>query len=650
MKKLVIVFALITVGIIWLPLLARAQACDDSIPGYPDVIGEYLQIRGADASGSPNVLNTAAFLRVRTVLDGDRPKPANAVLVVQPGGSSYPTHWLPLASQLVHKASKKTCADGEPCRVEVWIMKRRGANLEDTIGIKEAREKYDPKVALDYYFGPSILTDPDPKLIRSTLPGRFPLNPPKELVGRSDAKWKPLLHQDLLFMSEWGFETYAGDIEAMINLIGKKYQPKNVFLGGHSQGTGFVSNYAGRLQKDGSRGHEKLAGLIFLDGGPTPGTNPGAPSLQDIDNYFNNFFFSPNNAYTGVNKLRAGQVNLYTDAGGVIGNLSGPAANAKMVCQSLYYALTSDAESIFQPLWGYTTTPYGGGMDFLSKIRLTYFAHAGFGFDVDPLSPPGIGVPLQNPIITMLGVGLGRLDFTPRPGTEAECDRSKATIPANICFPTANQLDPNKVYGWLEAGGAGQISTKVGKAKLWQNANAYLPCSTNVRPHIVDFPVSGRKTIDASYMSNRILYPAERYEMDMDFLGRYHKYQIHEQGVNLDIDKDEIAGIPAYAARRATPASPSSPFPGVTDYTEINQNGVFQTSEAKAITPFDPAINSKLYNHTDFCMADDSLAGSVTPGKPGASLVANTLLDWMLARSEGRAPVPIPVVLGVRER
>ena len=147
------------------------KSCFDGsrIPGYPDVIGEYLQIPGTDAPGTPHVLNTAAFLRVRTALDGDRPKPANAIVVAQPGFSSLPTHWLYLAAQLVNKASQRTC-DGAPCRVEVWVMDRRGSNLEDTVGLRQARVKYDPEVALDYYFGPSVLTDP--KLASST--GQLP--------------------------------------------------------------------------------------------------------------------------------------------------------------------------------------------------------------------------------------------------------------------------------------------------------------------------------------------------------------------------------------------------------------------------------------------------------------------------------------------
>jgi len=45
-------------------------------------------------------------------------------------------------------------------------------------------------------------------------------------------------------------------------------------------------------------------------------------------------------------------------------------------------------------------------------------------------------------------------------------------------------------------------------------------------------------------------------------------------------------------------------------------------------------------------MRDDTVAGQVTPGKPGASAVSNTLIDWVLAHSTGRAAVPTPRQLG----
>ena len=145
------------------------------------------------------------------------------------------------------------------------------------------------------------------------------------------------------------------------------------------------------------------------------------------------------------------------------------------------------------------------------------------------------------------------------------------------------------------------------------------------------------------------LYPSERYDGDMQFLGRFKTIKIAEQGVNLDIDKTAIAKIPAYVARQSTSTTFGNPFPQVMDFTEVNKTGTHQTEAAAALTPFDKNINSALYFHTDYVSVDDSLAGQVTPGKPGSSAVANTLIEWVLKRSVGRAKVPTPKSLGVME-
>ena len=102
-------------------------------------------------------------------------------------------------------------------------------------------------------------------------------------------------------------------------------------------------------------------------------------------------------------------------------------------------------------------------------------------------------------------------------------------------------------------------------------------------------------------------------------------------------------------AHQSPAAKADNPFPKVTDFTEINRTGTYQTDPARALTPLDPAINVALYHHTDFMSADDSLAGKVRPGEPGASAVADTLVEWVLKRSSGRAVTPTPKSLGVRE-
>src|ERR1700754_389421 len=176
-----------------LALAGAAQAADlskSTVPDYPDVVGEYLQVPGFAAAGTPKGLNTATFLRLRASADGEAPKPANAVIVALPGFGSTPPHWLFLASQLVHKAQAQTC-DGQPCRVEVWILQRRGANLADTQGLLAARAKKDPNVALTHYLGTPVTEAPPGPGARPRVVGPGP-----------DAKWKPLSPSDLAFEAD----------------------------------------------------------------------------------------------------------------------------------------------------------------------------------------------------------------------------------------------------------------------------------------------------------------------------------------------------------------------------------------------------------------------------------------------------------------
>ena len=71
--------AIIAAAVGALALAAPAAAADLSksvVPGYPDVVGEYLQVPGYRAPGTPAGLNTATFLRLRAAADGEAPRPA----------------------------------------------------------------------------------------------------------------------------------------------------------------------------------------------------------------------------------------------------------------------------------------------------------------------------------------------------------------------------------------------------------------------------------------------------------------------------------------------------------------------------------------------------------------------------------------------
>jgi hypothetical protein len=616
------------------------------IPEYPDVIGEYMHIPGARTAGTPKALDTAAFLRVRSAFDGEHPDDADAVIIAMPGFSSIPSHWLYIAAQLVHKGNQRHCdADKDNgdkdrdaderserdsshkhrCRVEVWIVDRRGSNLEDTLGLLQARLKRDPETALDYYFGRSILSlDP-------ARPGKFPATPPHLLPTQPDSLFRPLQQADVPFEAEWGFEAHAGDVDRMIALIKEKRGAKNIFLAGHSQGGGFIGTYAGSMRPDGHRGFEKIAGLIALDPAPVGGT-VDAPTAAQLQTYL-----------TSVATLRSGTVQVFTNGTGQLPNYNGPRAGTRTSISGIFLAFEGfDVENNIFPPRQVGTLPFSpAGDSFLLNLRATNLALAGLGIDTDPV-PNGF---LQNSVIIVLGEGLGRLNFAPVPGTEALCDRSRPGIPATACIPSPAQIDPNKVYDWIEGGGNGGVTNEVGKARLFGNSLLYAPSRTNVRPVTVDFAVSGKRTIYAGDMNAANWYPSNRYDNDMGFVSTFRKLSIHESGVNLDVDKT-LVNVPFYIARQNP--DPTNPFPLVTDFTNINRTGVTQSPVAAALTPINPAINISLYKHTDFVSADDSLAGQVTPGQPGANALSNTVIDWVLARTKGRAEVPSPGALGVR--
>jgi hypothetical protein len=247
-------------------------------------MAEYIQLSGGKAPGTPAALNTAGFLRVRPAADGARPGPANAVIVGLPGFSSTPPHWLYLASQMVSRASKESCG-GQACRVEVWVLQRRGANLAETQALTEARRKGDPALALNHYLG-------------------------------ADS------------------------------------------LGPTGQGGGFVSNSAARKRPDGRRGVEGLAGLIFLDGGPSARVQT-EPTPAELDAYF-----------ARVEALRSGKDRVYTDARGPLGAIAGPASAASQSVTGVYYALSDPTAEAILPLRvaGMAAAP---GADFLKSVRLT---------------------------------------------------------------------------------------------------------------------------------------------------------------------------------------------------------------------------------------------------------------------------------------
>jgi pimeloyl-ACP methyl ester carboxylesterase len=592
-----------------------SNASGKFVPGHPDVLGEYIQIGGTQTAGTPKAFDTGSFLRLRWRHDGIFPREADAVVIAQPGFASIPGHWLEIGAQLVEQAPDNQCVRKlrkftytAPCRIEVWIVDRRGNNVEDTAGLWWSRLVGVPEFAFDYYIGKEQL---DP------VTGKVPFATPDDLVALPTGKFEPFTQDDLRFMSEWGFEAMAGDVEALVKLLGAQSDgKKNIFLAGHSQGGSFVSLYAGRRLADGRRGHENLAGLIFLDGGPAIG-GAAAPTQAQVDAHL-----------AAVDAQRSGATPVF---GATIGTLAlSPALGAYLGASGVYFDQRPEEESIFPVPFLGNVAPGSPQFEALSTLRMTNRARVGLSFDTDPIpcSTPN----LQTAGIQFLGSGLGELEFPPFTGTATACQ----IVPA--------EFDPNTIYGWRDGGGGAPANAEVSKSDAFGNSTGYGPSYTNVWPIPVTLPTGREALVYAGEMNGTNWYQPQRYELDMGFLGAFRSVNVDQDGVKYDIDRNTIAA-PCFVARRGS--STTNPFPLVTDFSNINSLGATQTAAAAALSPLDPAIDVSQYQHTDFVMADNSRAGERTPGEAGASAASGPLVGWLLARSQGTVRMPSPLALGV---
>lgn len=613
---------------------------DRFVPGYPDVLADFVAIPGGQAPGAPEALNRATFLRVHSVAAGLQPNHADAVVVVMPGFASAAGLWLNTIAAMVHRAAMRPCPQdaGGRCLLEVWVVQRRGNLISDTLGMHEAKAQRNPMLALDYYYGTNILGSD------ASRPGKFPIAPdPTVFLGEPGAVFRPLQNADVPFYSEFGFETYAADVTAMIGLITEQ-GGQNIFLCGHSQGGFFTQLYAGYKLPSGQRGQDQLAGLCFLDGGDDPVS--GSPTTTSLNSYI-----------AEVTALRSGSVPLF---GENIGGISlNPAAGALAGIQGLFARYQPEAESVFAPPAVESLEDAPGGMAFLSTIRLTNRAVAGATFTPNPF-PNAFE---QNAIIGILGSKMGVVGFAPVPGS-APCDpldpqhRTAPPCPANV-----DELDPQIVYDWVDGGGYGIIAPNLfaanglapaavagdlSKSSAYVDLAGYSPSMTNVEPVTLTFPVSGTVTIDGREMTGTFYYGSERYEDDLGFLPGFATVQIAQDGINVDIDSSAIT-IPTYASKGPLTSASAfgNPFPGVTDFEEVNTKGEIQSPQSAALSPLPPGLSTALYAHSDHTTADDSLASVAPLGSPGTNMDAALLVDFIFARAKGTALVPTPASLGV---
>jgi len=216
-------------------------------------------------------LNKATYTRYRLAEPRDsdnrrqewreRGEKPDAILILIPGFEGGAGNFRILAQNLLRRAKTD-----HHLRLEVWAFDRRTHQLEDTSGLQLAAGALDPMLAENWCFGTELGLPLDPRLTRRAV-----------FYNAQD---------DVPFLADWTNLVFSQDIDAVVQAARLHVRHGNVFLGGHSAGTGFAARYAATdfnitPSCDGKPkpGYENLRGLVLLEGGG--GSTRGASSLTD---------------------------------------------------------------------------------------------------------------------------------------------------------------------------------------------------------------------------------------------------------------------------------------------------------------------------------------------------------------------------------
>jgi len=219
--------------------------------GYPKLVTQY---------GTAAVdLNRATYTRHYYQPDAAAPE---AILILVPGFQGGAHSFKVLGENLVGRAIE------QGTRLEVWAFDRRGHQLEDLVGQDIAEADYDAALLADWFFGGELGLPLSP-----ALPRRAVFHDPQA---------------DTPFIATWTYNVIIRDIDAVVEAA-RAVVGDEVFLGGHSAGTGFIARYAATdfdLSAPGvDAGHAKLRGLVLLEGGgaSSSGAAPSATTLDRIE-------------------------------------------------------------------------------------------------------------------------------------------------------------------------------------------------------------------------------------------------------------------------------------------------------------------------------------------------------------------------------
>jgi len=243
-------------------------------PGSPGVVVTNPKLL-TQFDGGPIDLNQARYTRFRAAAPGIAPQ---AILILVPGFEGGSGGFKILAENLIVRMARE-----EGLALEVWAFDRRSNLLEDRAGILAAESLGDPRLALDWFFGGEI---------------GLPLHP----VLASGLNRRAVFYDtqaDVPFLASWTNLVFSRDIDAVVEAANAAIGNGNVFLGGHSAGTGFAARYAATdfdLTGGGPAepGYAKVRGLVLLEGGGGSrfGSAPSEDTLDRIEARFDGALFA----------------------------------------------------------------------------------------------------------------------------------------------------------------------------------------------------------------------------------------------------------------------------------------------------------------------------------------------------------------------
>jgi pimeloyl-ACP methyl ester carboxylesterase len=244
-------------GIALTAISVPSAAMPAQTPGSPGVTPTNPKLL-TQFGGSSFSLNNASAVRIHY----DTNVTPGAILILVPGFEGGANDFKIMGENLLPRVLN----DG--LLIEVWAFDRRTNQLEDLEGLQIAEALADPFVALDWYFGSELSLPLSPALVSG---------PNRRAVFYNTSS-------DVPFMANWTNLMFSQDIDAMVGAADAAVANHNVFLGGHSAGTGFTARY---LSTDfnltgvgpANPGYAKLRGAVLLEG--PGGSTAGAPLTAD---------------------------------------------------------------------------------------------------------------------------------------------------------------------------------------------------------------------------------------------------------------------------------------------------------------------------------------------------------------------------------